>query len=98
MTGVVAVTGASGYLGSRLADGFAADGRPVGRMSRRNPQARFSFADGAPAGFFRDRGVTALVHCAWDLTLSKPADLEAVNVQGSIRLLEQAHAEGVKTI
>ena len=98
MTGVVAVTGASGYLGSRLADGFAGDGWRVVRMSRGNPDARFSFADGAPAGLFREHAVTALVHCAWDLTVSKRADLEALNVQGSIRLMEQARAEGVETI
>ncbi len=98
MSGAVAVTGASGYLGSRIADGFAADGVPVVRMSRGNPDARFSFADGAPAGIFRDQQVSALVHCAWDLTLHRREDLEAHNVRGSIRLLEQARAEGVETI
>jgi nucleoside-diphosphate-sugar epimerase len=37
-----------------------------------------------------------VVHAAWDLRLVRPRDLERVNVQGSLRLLEEARAAGVR--
>jgi nucleoside-diphosphate-sugar epimerase len=43
----------------------------------------------------RRREVSAVVHAAWDLRLVRPRDLERVNVQGSLRLLEEARAAGV---
>ncbi|MET7423689.1 NAD(P)-dependent oxidoreductase [Dactylosporangium sp. NPDC005555] len=97
MTATVAVTGASGYLGSRLCQTLAGIGQ-VARMGRKIPSARFTFGGGTSAGFFRRHSVTALVHCAWDFTLHKRTDLMARNVGGSIRLMEQARAEGVQTI
>jgi nucleoside-diphosphate-sugar epimerase len=59
---------------------------------------RFSLDEGAPAGFFRDNQVETLVHCAWDFSLTSREDIFRQNVQGSVRLLEQARAEGVETI
>ena len=35
-------------------------------------------------------GVDALVHCAWDFQLKRWAEIERVNVEGSVRLLEAA--------
>ncbi|MEV0567828.1 NAD(P)-dependent oxidoreductase [Dactylosporangium sp. NPDC050588] len=93
----VAVTGASGYLGSRICKRLAGVGRVV-RLGRSAPAERFTLAGGAEAGIFRDNSVTALVHCAWDFSLHTRADLVARNVQGSIRLMEQARAEGAQTI
>ncbi|MDG6110130.1 NAD-dependent epimerase/dehydratase family protein [Dactylosporangium aurantiacum] len=98
MNKVVAVTGASGYLGSRLCRGFVAAGGRAVRMSRGSAEARFTLAAGAPDGLFRRHRVLALVHCAWDFTASRRADVAAHNVLGSIRLMEQARAEGVETI
>jgi nucleoside-diphosphate-sugar epimerase len=43
----------------------------------------------------RRREVSAVVHAAWDLRLVRPRDLDRVNVQGSLRLLEDARAAGV---
>jgi nucleoside-diphosphate-sugar epimerase len=43
----------------------------------------------------RARGVSALVHAAWDLRLVRRSDLERVNVQGSMRLFAGAKAAGL---
>jgi nucleoside-diphosphate-sugar epimerase len=46
----------------------------------------------------RQRSVAALVHVAWDFTQVRPGGVERVNVQGSVRLFEQAAAGGVRRI
>ena len=40
-------------------------------------------------------GIDALVHCAWDFGLKRWAEIERVNVRGSVRLMEAAQAAGV---
>lgn len=98
-----AVTGASGYLGSRLAAALRARGWVVYELSR-GADARerlsvpFSLARGAPQGFFDEEKVDALVHCAYDFGLTSWRDIFEHNVKGSIRLLETARAEGVGKI
>jgi nucleoside-diphosphate-sugar epimerase len=99
---VCALTGAHGYVGSALRRGLTAAGWTVVSLSRRDKLAqdevRWSLdAPGTTAlgEELRRRGVSAIVHAAWDLRLVRPADLERVNVQGSLRLLGQARAAGV---
>src|ERR1044071_2927816 len=98
-----AVTGASGYLGSRLVAALKDRGWAVYELSRaadeRNQLAvPFSLARGAPRGFFRSEKIDALVHCAYDFGLTSWRDIFEHNVRGSIRLLETARAEGVGKI
>ena len=95
-----AVTGASGYLGSRLAAALKARGWAVYELSRgADGRSRFSvpfsLAGGAPRGFFRSEKVDALVHCAYDFGLTSWRDIFEHNVKGSIRFLETAREEGV---
>jgi len=105
MSRVCALTGAHGYVGSALRRGLAAAGWTVVSLSRRENLAedeiRWSLEDASDSGpnalreELRRREVSAVVHAAWDLRLVRPRDLERVNVQGSLRLLDEAQAAGV---
>jgi nucleoside-diphosphate-sugar epimerase len=94
---VVAITGASGYLGSALVGAFGSAGYRVRRLVR-------SPASGTDDLFFDlasvDRigelnGIDLLVHCAYDLALTKRADIWRSNVYGSIALFDRALSDGV---
>jgi len=87
----VAVTGASGYVGSAIARCFRAHGWQVLELGRGAAQ-RYELAGDPPADW---SGIDALVHCAWDFRLTRWEEIERVNVRGSVRLLEAAHQAGV---
>lgn len=95
----VAVTGASGFIGSRLVTTALAAGAHVRTLSR-SPDGlaathRYlgSLPDDVPAGLLE--GADAVVHCAaW--VAGAPAEADAVNVRGTLRLAEQAAAAGVR--
>jgi nucleoside-diphosphate-sugar epimerase len=104
MSRVCALTGAQGYVGSALRRGLTAAGWTVVSLSRRGNLAaeetgneiRWSLEEpSALRQELRRREVSAVVHAAWDLRLVRPRDLDRVNVQGSLRLLEDARAAGV---
>ena len=97
------VTGASGFIGSRLVTAALAGGADVRTFSRSVtgvPAAvpgthRFlgSLPDDIPAGLFD--GVDVVVHCAaWVAGASAEAD--AVNVRGTLRLAEAAAQAGAR--
>ena len=98
----VAVTGANGYLGGCLRGYFAERNREVFQLTSSpkagEKQIRFTLADGVEKGFFKDERIDSLVHVAYDLKQVKRADIWRVNVEGSIKLFEQARSEGVKRI
>lgn len=83
----VAITGASGYVGSNLASRFERDGWMVVRTT-------FRLGDNVPAAAFAK--VDALVHCAYDFRPVAWADTHRVNVVGSRWLLHAAAAGGVR--
>src|ERR1700678_1901431 len=99
---ICALTGAHGYVGSALRRGLTTAGWTVVSLSRREnlsgDEIRWSLEDASASGpnalreELRRREVSAVVHAAWDLRLVRPRDLERVNVQGSLRLLDDAHA------
>ncbi|HEX4085849.1 MAG TPA: NAD(P)-dependent oxidoreductase [Chthoniobacteraceae bacterium] len=86
-----AITGASGYVGGAIAQGFRAHGWQVTELGRRS-ERRFELGGDPPPDW---AGIDALVHCAWDFKLTRREEIERVNVRGSIRLLEAARAAGV---
>ena len=94
----IGVTGASGYLGSRIADHLEALGYPVIRLVR-NPRSgsderAWSLADTPDATLLSD--VDLLIHCAWDMRESARDAVFATNVAGTERLLDAARNAGVK--
>ena len=97
---MVAITGASGYLGSVLVDGFGAAGYGVRRLVRHpapgSSDRFFDLSTGEAAGDLDD--VDLLVHCAYDMTLTSRADIWRVNVFGSVALLDRALAAGVPRV
>jgi nucleoside-diphosphate-sugar epimerase len=100
-SGGCAITGASGYLGGRLAAELAGRGWTVHRLVRPRPGGAagtvpYTLPGGAPEGFFERDDVTALVHCAYDFGQTKWDDIHEVNVRGSIKLLEAAHKAGIE--
>jgi nucleoside-diphosphate-sugar epimerase len=106
MSRVCALTGAHGYVGSALRRGLTAAGWTVVSLSRREKLAqdeiRWSLNDASVSGAealheeLRRREVSAVVHAAWDLRLVRPRDLDRVNVQGSLRLLDEARVADVQ--
>ena len=98
---VCAITGASGYVGSRIAQRLAQDGRVVALCRKPASDADISWSlssseDVAP--LLRQRRVSVLIHAAWDFSAVTAEDIQRVNVEGSIRLLRMAKAAGVGRI
>jgi nucleoside-diphosphate-sugar epimerase len=100
---VIAITGANGHVGSLIVGALAPQARIV-RLVRNvqgSDDIAWSFA-ADPAEFaavLRARGVTHLVHAAWDMSANALADLERSCVTGSANLLAAAAAAGIdKTI
>ena len=86
----VAVTGARGYVGSRVADAIERAGGKVLRLGR----AEAPLGSEPPAF----DGVDALVHAAWDFAPHTRREIARVNVDGSVRLVDAARSAGAERI
>jgi nucleoside-diphosphate-sugar epimerase len=99
---VVAITGATGYLGSVLSDYLSSQGQHVVALTRRQPERTDSewrqFDLGQPVDGSVFRGVDALIHAAWVLSGKDTPELWEHNVAGSRRLIEAAVTAGVQKI
>lgn len=101
---VVAVTGATGYLGSQICETLEAGGWQVIRLVRSPGQSHgqaLSYDLATPiTAEVREalRSANALVHAAYDLSLTSPADIWRVNVAGTRRLLAAAKEAAVGRI
>ena len=95
---VAAVTGAHGYVGGIVSRALSEAGFDVIGLVR---QPAVSSAD-RPYDLHDDPvadlvdGVDILIHCAYDFSVTSEADIWAVNVVGTRRLLETAAASGVR--
>ena len=100
-TRVAAVTGASGYLGSRICQTLEADGWEIRRLGRspdpQDPHWR-RYDVGAPIDAQLLDSVDLLVHAAYDFSLTRRSDIWRVNVEGTRRLLAAAQAGGIQRI
>ncbi len=95
---VVAVTGATGYLGSLLVAAFGSAGYTVRRLVRSPVQGSGDhFFDLTSAGSSDALdGVDLLVHCAYDMALTSRAAIWQSNVFGTVALLDRAVSRGVR--
>jgi nucleoside-diphosphate-sugar epimerase len=102
--GRIAVTGATGYVGGMLTEHALGQGWNVvslrRSLSRESPPSveERPFVLGEPVDPTGLEGVDALVHCAYDLSLTDPREITRVNVFGTLRLLDAAAAAGVKRV
>jgi len=90
----IAVTGASGYLGSRLLHFLKSQGHCVYSFVR-NPkkidEIEFSLADiSGISDIFSQLKLDILIHCAWDLSISNYKKSYEYNVLNSISLFRVA--------
>jgi nucleoside-diphosphate-sugar epimerase len=97
-----ALTGASGYVGSILAQEIADIG-PLVKLLRRPDGAdgaywSFDQNEEQTADLLVQHGVRNLVHAAWDMRTADRNEAEATCVQGSLRLLRAARRAGVKRV
>ena len=97
---MIAITGATGYLGGLLCAALAERGQAVRRLTRRPQRAGSDvfFALDAPFPPGGLDGVDTLIHAAYDFRPRREADLRRLNVDGSRRLLEAARREGVRRV
>ena len=106
---LVLVTGASGFLGSAIANVFREAGFRVRVLVRReSPRANLSAEDEIAEGDLRDpaslapalEGARHLVHAAADyrLWVRDPADLVRTNVEGTRHLMRAALQAGIERI
>jgi nucleoside-diphosphate-sugar epimerase len=101
---VAAVTGASGYLGSQICDTLESRGWQVVRLARSPGRSHgqvlpYDLATPVTAQVRKAlRSANALIHAAYDLSLTSPADIWRVNVEGTRRLLEAAKEAAVGRI
>ncbi len=95
---VVAITGASGYLGSVLVTAFGSAGFTVRRLVRSPvPGSSDHFFDLNSVGSSDALDdVDVLVHCAYDMALTTRTDIWQSNVFGTIALFDQAVSSGVR--
>lgn len=97
---VVALTGANGYVGQTLYSALRAFGHRVIRLQRRRPDTgdprdHIAYSlEGGPAQPLPPE-VSVVIHCAYDLRLHQPADIQRVNLGGFEQLIRAA---GQRTI
>lgn len=97
-----AVTGASGYVGSRIVAYMRSHGWDMLELTHsrdsdmREGYGAYSLEDGISPGLFK--GVDALIHCAYDFRPVRHRDIWRTNVEGAARLFDAARKADVENI
>ena len=97
---ICAITGSNGYVGGCLRAYLASHGWDILELTRQPKSGTRGVifqlgADVPPASL---AGVQALVHCAYDFKPLSWAEIKAVNVAGTQKLMLAARAAGVESI
>lgn len=85
------VTGANGFVGSRVARELATHGE-VRELTR---HSHYKFTLGKPIDASILKGVDVLVHCAWDFSAKSWRDIKRVNLDSSLELFDAARESKV---
>ena len=99
---IIAVTGGTGFVGSRLLEQAGAGRDPVRALTRRSMRARrnVTWVDGAldEPEKLRElmRGAEAVIHVAAVISGRTAADFDVANVEGTRLLIAAAKEEGVR--
>lgn len=86
----IAVTGVGGLVGAAIASALVSQGHGVVSVRFRLEVPRLQAQDFSSAQL--------LIHAAYDWRSRKPAEIQRVNVNGSIALLDAAHAAGIRNV
>lgn len=101
MTKICAITGSSGYLGSRVVKKMEQCGWEV-RLLSRNPIANTKnwrqYSLDAPLNILNFEGVDTLIHCAYDFGPTQENEIRKINLEGSRALFKIAAQAKVKNI
>jgi nucleoside-diphosphate-sugar epimerase len=92
------ITGARGFLGSRLANQFERSGYEVIELVRGAGSGSRAVV---PWQFGKDQipaGLDLLIHCAWDFKATTREEIQHINVEGSIALLKAARSAGTRNL
>jgi nucleoside-diphosphate-sugar epimerase len=92
-----AMTGASGYVGSRIRQTLDSQGFDVVELGR-SATADVPFDLERADRVHVPSDVEVLIHCAWSLQLTEWDDIKRINIDGSKRLFQRAKKAGVKRI
>lgn len=95
---IIGITGATGYVGAKLAAALREAGHTVIKLMRSPGEDDRPFELGKPVESATLQGLDVLVHCAWDMRLSNPTDVQRVNVKGSLLLMDAAKAASVSRV
>jgi nucleoside-diphosphate-sugar epimerase len=98
----IAISGANGYVGS-IIDRALDPAAELVRLVRTPSDARdikWSLDDRADtvAAELRRRGVTHLIHAAWDMKANSMEEIQGTCIEGSARLFDAARVAGVERI
>ena len=99
----IMITGPNGYVGSHLIKYFQDKGHTIFTLGRKIPampnaahHQHFSLGDRINSSNFDH--IDALIHTAYDLSLTKSSDIKAININGTIDLFQAAIDAKVKKI
>jgi len=100
MKPVCAISGSGGYVGGCVKNHFAERGWDIFELTRRpRPNARgsrFQLGDEISPGLLA--GMNAFVHCAYDFQPLRWNEIQAVNIEGSRKVLEAARTAEIPKI